>query len=794
MKVSVQTIDLPFQFALSFEPLIRFWKTRLDAANVAERLLAENVLEQWEAAPELHGEIENRDLLEKHQSLVDLLITAVVAPASDDQELLAVSAPFDMLPIKSTPAFAELLSSIVQGSHLLETMDNDDIHQRKMMNAYTYILQDLYGIQLDVDQIFTVSFVDAESNLERHFKIVFNSLYTDTVGPKKLPKLSDQDLLDLKANFNNLEFWQKKLPLNQFKFSGIIALRFVEITDQEVLSSLKNDLLSKDAVVSKDKLEGLQQNLRSYFRLPELQIGVASMGGKLSTSVYLLRRLWNGLLPQQSMEKLCDMLHGSIYEMAASTGQIVVIEDLKKSNTPSALEVELLNRNIRSLIIAPIFHGQKLVGMLELGSPNPSDLNSLNASKVQDIMPLFSVAMSRSVEEMENEVQAIIKTNYTAIHPTIEWRFEEASMAYLDRAQEEENPAVEPILFPEVYPLYGLSDIRGSSVQRNTAIKNDLLTHLKMAFELIKVARKKRKLPIIDEMSYRIGKHIKHLNSGLNSGDEMVVVDFIRHEIEPMLRHLRDTDPDNKEKIDQYFLALDPDHGLVYQHRKAYEDSINLINDTISTFIDDEEATAQSMFPHYFEKYKTDGVDYNIYIGASLVHDQKFDPIYLRNFRLWQLMMMIRVSRLTYGLMDKLPVPLRTTELILAYSAPLSIRFRLDEKKFDVDGAYNMRYEIVKKRIDKAYIKNTEERVTQPGKIAIVYNHSAEAEEYLKFIEYLSDTGYLQPGVEELELEALQGVVGLRALRVEVNLEKTDKDAKALNEILELLEQSNDSQ
>ncbi len=29
----------------------------------------------------------------------------------------------------------------------------------------------------------------------------------------------------------------------------------------------------------------------------------------------------------------------------------------------------------------------------------------------------------------------------------------------------------------------------------------------------------------------------------------------------------------------------------------------------------------------------------------------------------------------------------------------------MDEKRFDVDGAYNARYEIVKKRIDKAYVK-----------------------------------------------------------------------------------------
>src|SRR2546426_4679105 len=100
----------------------------------------------------------------------------------------------------------------------------------------------------------------------------------------------------------------------------------------------------------------------------------------------------------------------------------------------------------------------------------------------------------------------------------------------------------------------------------------------------------------------------------------------------------------------------------------------------------------------------------------------------------------------------------------------MSIRFRFDEKRFDVAGAYDIRYEIVKKRIDKALIKGTTERVTQPGKLAIVYGQAGEAAEYRGYLEYLRHLGYVAGEVEDLELEELQGVHGLRALRVEVAL------------------------
>ena len=92
-----------------------------------------------------------------------------------------------------------------------------------------------------------------------------------------------------------------------------------------------------------------------------------------------------------------------------------------------------------------------------------------------------------------------------------------------------------------------------------------------------------------------------------------------------------------------------------------------------------------------------------------------------------------------------------------------------------MDGAYDIRHEIIKKRIDKARIKGSSERLTQPGKIAIVYSHGREMREYMKYIDYLQDENYLEGEIENYELENLQGVYGLHALRVTVNMEASRK-------------------
>ena len=158
-----------------------------------------------------------------------------------------------------------------------------------------------------------------------------------------------------------------------------------------------------------------------------------------------------------------------------------------------------------------------------------------------------------------------------------------------------------------------------------------------------------------------------------------------------------------------------------------------------------------------------------MYIGASMVENENFSPMYLRNLRLWQLMVMCEVVRRTEELKGSLSVPLETTHLILAQDSPLSIFFSPDERHFEVEGAYDIRHEIIKKRIDKAIIKGTSERLTQPGKIAIVYSQRAEGTEYLEYIDYLRAVGYLRDETEDVELGDLQGAQGLKALRVTVD-------------------------
>ncbi len=110
-------------------------------------------------------------------------------------------------------------------------------------------------------------------------------------------------------------------------------------------------------------------------------------------------------------------------------------------------------------------------------------------------------------------------------------------------------------------------------------------------------------------------------------------------------------------------------------------------------------------------------MDKNIFnkdINASV----SLAPFRIQDMTLWQLMLACGLAWHTEQTKPGLKIPLDTCHLILVNHTPLSIRFRFDEKRFDVDGAYDVRHEIIKSRLDKALIKGSGERLTQPGRIA----------------------------------------------------------------------------
>ncbi len=251
---------------------------------------------------------------------------------------------------------------------------------------------------------------------------------------------------------------------------------------------------------------------------------------------------------------------------------------------------------------------------------------------------------------------------------------------------------------------------------------------------------------------------------------EAQVLNFLKEKIEPEFKQQINKGVSFTKNIEDYFGKLDSNLGTIYNYRKNYDNTITRINKKMAGLLDNKQLEAQQLYPHFFERFKTDGVEHSMYIGESIAGKRAFDKKNLHNLRLWQLQVICQIENEFYNNKHNYPLQLKVASMVFVFNKPINISFINDEKQFDVDGTYNARYEIIKKRIDKANIKGTKKRVTEPGYISIIYSNDEDEKEYSSYLKLLQSKNIVTDEYKIVELEDLQDVSGLKAIKTGISL------------------------
>ena len=774
---SLSIDDSMFKSSLSFGPLLKSIKKTIAESNPGSQRLYGDLIAEIESHPELLKPIDDYDSLKSHAELLEMLLATIFPPTSNEK-LYAISFPFKFKTIYTSHSFRQLFLRPGNDEINIPAQLTQQLNAEKMLFAYYLILEKYQNYNAPETSRTVYPYADPVTGLLKYLELNIDPRFVEvrTIDGQD-PQIPENIVCSRTNKLVSLEELNKALPLSKFIFEGLVIIRLRDVTEEAVISEIKNTLLHINAFTDSGVYEKLQSNIQSLLGMKDVRISITPFFKVNGHYIYSELHNNNSLLFRQftaSSEK--ENVSDSCQQFFYRLDDPVVFETL---DNKALAEIESLKHYYdiggRSLIICPLKHNKELIGLLEIISPEPGKLKNSHIRKIEAAIPLFTLALEKSAESLNTQIDRVVKEQFTAVQPAVEWKFTEVALNYIVAKQKSEDVKIDRIAFDDVYPLYGSIDIRNSAVERSHSMQLDLLQQLNLARDIVRKAQLEIHFPLLQEIEFKIEKYILSASDILMSDEEVLIQDFLQSQVVSILNHLSSTLPSIKENIDTYFKTVDPQVGIIYHHRKAYEESISKINDALSKFIDKEQASAQQVFPHYFERYVTDGVDFNIYIGQSIARKKKFDEIYLRNMKMWQLTLLAKAARLTNDLGKTLSHPLKTTQLILAHNNPISISFRTTERKFDVDGAYNIRYEIIKKRIDKVRIKETNERLTQPGKIAIVYSQPKEFAEYMEYIEFMQNRKLIKQGVEQFELEELQGVLGLKALRVEVDIDEATK-------------------
>ncbi|NCD71503.1 GAF domain-containing protein [Mucilaginibacter agri] len=759
--------ESPFNIQLSFHKIIEGLE-KIAASETSPRAEeARSLLAQVAAHPEVRNGIKDVSTLKENETLISLLVSDLFPPALTLNEIKAVSIPFLSLIFNYTQRFQNILNAAGPGFEI--NIRDLDHHQFYVMTC-CIILNVHYNTSLNFSKPLFYDIPTADG-ITKHYRILYNVDFMEITPTEKAVKLSQEEVQQLIDNYDNLDLWKEKFPPGSWDLRGFALMSLYDATTENALSILKGTLLGFQT--EPDLHQTLESIFQSIFNIPDIHVGFTAFEpeeGKFTTTGFI-KKFKSHMLPEQFEDYCTNVLRSDSYQLLIKDNSYFAISDVSemvKNNPDSKLLSYFKVQKIESFVLAPVVKNGNLLGILELVSCRANDFNSVNAKKLDIIMPFIIDTIDRKVGELQNQIQAIIQNYYTTLHPSVHWKFKREAQNFIIHHNSGFDYELKEIRFKEVYPLYGQIDIKDSSITRNSSVKADLINQLK---ELVNILEKMCQREFIDDAEEQLNDlkaFLEDLSIDIKADTEQHILGYINNYIYPIFNQLDSFSYDIREMLTKYFDDTDQQTGGFYSNRRDYEKTLSVINEKLASILDKRQAEIQQYFPHYYERFKTDGVEHNLYIGNSITPNKGFNYNHLQHLRLWQLQVLSEMTVEEHFLKADLPYHLNVTGLLLVFSAPLAIRFRMDEKHFDVDGAYNIRYEVIKKRIDKAFIKGTTVRITQPGKIVIVYSKYEEEEEYRKYIELLQAKHVLAAEIEQFEIEDLQAVSGLKALRVKV--------------------------
>ncbi|NEP81185.1 MAG: GAF domain-containing protein [Okeania sp. SIO3C4] len=657
---------------------------------------------------------------------------------------------------------------------LISDWNKTELEKLYRLQVLHWVLKELYQIdtadlQFQNDSI--VSTINSPQNSEPQYiefwfccssqKVQRVDKTVDDFTDVNFQSMSTSEQIAWLLKPGNLEILAQQLKLENFQLEGLFLLEGLDVTVKEQKRRLTKLLVEPESLMQQEKFQQIDKLLRPLFRADDM-ILLRNEGEKqlklFIASEYLTTNNYPRLYSTQSLED-------SPILNTAKDNQIQNIPDLK-IHCQTECEQNLYQKGVRSLLLIPLVIKtacpqdtsglQAVLGIVGLTSKLPNNFYPSDYKHAQELILPLTTAVRQTIQQRF--------TNIRNIHPAVEWRF----------LQEAERRSwglpPETIVFEDVYPLYGICDIRGSSTERNRAIQTDLLTQFCLGLTIVETVCQIKDSAFCQQLRQNILEYIKSLEEKVSVDSEITARDYLRLHLEIYFDYFMECGDAVKTAVEAYRSACENEHNSVYQARDRYDQMLHKINYHLQKTWEKWQQQMQQIIPHHCDFEATDGIDHMMYLGKSI--NPKFSKFHLCSLRYEQLRAICDCARTILRLRaESEEVTLGVVHLILVQNSTIDIYHNEStERLFDVKGTRDIRYEIVKKRIDKGVDRETKERITQPGMLTVVYSTDEEWQEYQQYFRYLVREGWVEDKFDSGLVEPLQGVSGLRFVRAKVLL------------------------
>src|SRR5205085_5672303 len=169
-------------------------------------------------------------------------------------------------------------------------------------------------------------------------------------------------------------------------------------------------------------------HVQSLIGLKNVQIGITPFFKMNGYYLYTEALYKNSLLfkTSEAVEQR-DQINEECQRFFKLNSQPVLYENLDEAIIEeNPLLKYYRDQGAKSLILCPLRTDDgKLIGVLEILSTTGGELQFQHLANIQPTTALFTLALEKSGESIEMQIDKMIKEHFTAIQPSVEWKFTE---------------------------------------------------------------------------------------------------------------------------------------------------------------------------------------------------------------------------------------------------------------------------------------------------------------------------------------------------------------------------------
>ncbi|WP_313264970.1 GAF domain-containing protein [Sphingobacterium sp.] len=764
---------------LDFEPFFKYLESFIENGTSSDDMIPLFALERIKEIEHLNGKLCKHNL-NAYKDILQLIYSLSVSLIDTaPKRYWALTTALAEEAFYGTEAFFDLASHQLVEQEMQGKMRAGSLLTNQEKLFYTLIFDRLYGFSPNENSSIVYHHLNDQGEIIDYYDLDIDFKFVEIKAKKTLPAL---DIGRLSENPSDSIFdWNtviNTVKLEDFELSGFSMVTLRKTSTEHTLRRIQSILLDLPTYNYHLFLADLEKIITPLLKGPDTVFslfplfqlnGVPFFDYSITNKSILFAEAYTANKTFKINPEIAGYLkhpHVIFYTSNATNGI---------RNTTSIFDERISLSGVTTYLCIPLIHNHSLSGILEIYSREQDQLDSETMQALGSLVPLLSQLAQDITLEFKKRIDDIIINRFTTIQPSVQWKFNHIAAQYIQELENDSRDAhIKAVVFEEVYPLYGAVDVKDSTIIRNASILKDFSFKVKQLAMLIDELSLDGKHKLIMTFSARVDQITESLDH-ISFDESMVkIIEFFRKDVQPFLEEARKQFPSKIAVIEHYAKHFFTNRDTGEFYRNEFETSLRQINQLISRELDHFNSFIQGNYPSYFQKFRTDGIEYDIYIGESITPQQSFSYEFINVFRRQQIVSMARIALKAYHAKDTLPLALETTQLIFINPHSIDISFREDERRFDVEGSLNIRYEIIKKRIDKIRIKRTKERLTQGNKIAIVYLSDEILEDLMLSIQAIYDMGIIEHTIEHLKLEDVQGIAGLKAIRLSVNLNYQD--------------------